>query len=196
MVAPEESEPGSREVTRILGEVAAGDPDADRRLLELVYDELKRIARAKMAGQHPGHTLQPTALVNEAYLKLLGGSPKAASFHDSSHFFTAAAAAMRSVLVDHARRKGAEKRGGGAARITLHPDLQGESDPLERVLQVHDVLDGLAEAHPRPARVVELLFFGGLTAEEAASVLSVSDRTIKRDWSFGRAWLLRAMADG
>ncbi len=190
---PEDGGAPSADVTRALAAVSAGVPRADTRLLELVYGELKRIAAAKMAGQDPAHTLQPTALVHEAYLRLLGRAAGAPAFRDGAHFFTAAAAAMRSILVDHARRKQAEKRGGGAGHVTLHPDLVGGSDPLEKILQVHEALGGLAADHPRPARVVELLFFAGLSVEEAAGVLGVSDRTVKRDWRFARACLLRAM---
>lgn len=190
-MADDEKSP-TQNVTRILAEVSQGIPEADTRLLRLVYGELKRIAGAKMSAEKPGHTLQPTALVHEAYMRLLGRAP---DFRDSAHFFTAAAAAMRSILVDHARRRKAVKRGGGAERITLDPDLVGDTNPLERILEVHEVLDRLAVEHPRSAKVIELLFFAGLTAEEAASVLSVSARTIKRDWRFGRAWLLREMGE-
>jgi RNA polymerase sigma factor (TIGR02999 family) len=168
-------------------------PEADERLLRIVYGELKRIAAAKMAAQDAAHTLQPTALVHEVYLRLLGGTQRSPTFQDGSHFFSAAATAMRSILVDHARRKHAEKRGGRGARITLHPDLAGEADGCQRILQVHEVLDRFAVEHPRVAKVVELLFFAGLTVEEAAGALGVSDRTVKRDWRFGRAWLLHAM---
>jgi len=188
------SSPESDAVTRALAEVRDGSPRADTRLLALVYDELKRLAAAKLGRRAPVHTLEPTALVHEAYLRLLGGG-KAPSYRDSAHFFTAAAAAMRSILVDHARRKGAGKRGGGALRVTLHPGLVGADAPEERILQVHEALERLATEHARAAQVVELLFFAGLSAEEAAQVLGVSDRTVKRDWRFGRAWLLRAMGD-
>jgi RNA polymerase sigma factor (TIGR02999 family) len=197
--APEDgpgADPTARraEVTRALAGVSRGEPSADTRLLQLVYAELKRIAAAKMASQDPGHTLQPTALVHEAYLRLLGPASGAApAFRDGAHFFGAAAAAMRSILVDHARRKRASKRGDQAPRVTLHEDLVGAADPMERILSVHEVLDRLAAEHPRPAKVVELLFFAGLAAEEAAAALGVSDRTVKRDWRFGRAWLLREL---
>ena len=182
-------------VTRVLAQVSEGVPEADVRLLQVVYGELKRIAASKMAAQEPGHTLQPTALVHEAYLRLLGGAADSRAFRDSAHFFTAAAAAMRSILVDHARRKNALKRGGDLAAVAMHPDLVGTEDPFERILMVNEVLDGLARDHPRAAKAVELLFFAGLSVEEAAGVLDVSDRTVKRDWRFGRAWLLRAMGD-
>jgi RNA polymerase sigma factor (TIGR02999 family) len=184
------------ELTRALAAVSAGVPQADTRLLELVYGELKRIAAAKMAGQRPGHTLQPTALVNEAYVRLLGSPAGTPAFRGSAHFFTAAAAAMRSILVDHARRKQAQKRGAAEARITLNADMVGSADPLARILEVHEALERFSADHQRAARVVELLFFAGLSAEEAAGVLGVSERTIKRDWRFARASLLRAMEGG
>ncbi len=196
-MAPPDEDPSPRQgdVTQVLSDVSRGVPEADARLLRIVYAELKRIATAKMAAQGAAHTLQPTALVHEAYLKLLGGPAPPRAFQDSSHFFTAAAAAMRSILVDHARRKRAEKRGGGGPRVTLHPGLVGAADACERILQVHEVLDRFAAEHARAAKVVELLFFAGLSIEEAAGALGVSDRTVKRDWRFGRAWLLRAMGD-
>ena len=191
----DDSRPEREEVTRVLDEVARGTPEADTHLLRLVYGELKRIAVAKMAGQSSDHTLQPTALVHEAYLRLLGRGAGDADYADRAHFFTAAAAAMRSILVDHARRKAAAKRAALGPRVTLHPELVGDEDPLERVLQVHEALERMAHDHPRTARVVELLFFAGLTAEEAASALGVSDRTVKRDWRFGRAWLARTLGN-
>lgn len=187
--------PVPSDVTRILTQVSDGDPRADERLLEVVYGELKRIAAAKMSAQYPDHTLQPTALVHEAYLRLLGGRAAAPAFRDSSHFFTTAAVAMRSILVDHARRKKALKRGGAAERITLHPDLVGAGDPFERVLQVHEALERLALEHPRTAEIVELLFFAGLTSREAASVLDISYRTVEREWRYARAWLLEEMEE-
>lgn len=183
------------EVTRALAAVSSGAPDADTRLLKLVYAELRRLAAAKMAAQGPGHTLQATALVHEVYLRLLGKAAGRRAFRDRSHFFTASAAAMRSILVDHARRKKAEKRGGGGAKVTLHPDLVAAQDPLECVLHVDGVLDRFSRAHPRAAQVVELLFFAGLSTGEAAAVLDVSARTVKRDWRFARAWLLEAMPE-
>jgi len=185
--------PTPNEVTRILSQVSRGVDQADRRLLEIVYSELKRIAAAKMAAQEPDHTLQPTALVHEAYLRLLGPKTGSTSYRDSGHFFAAAAAAMRSILVDHARRKGALKRGPERGRVTLHPDLMGRGDPLDRILQVHEALEALAADHPRSAAIVELLFFGGLSAAEAAGLLGLSSRTVEREWRFARAWLVRAM---
>jgi RNA polymerase sigma factor (TIGR02999 family) len=195
MIPMEDSSEPRSEVTRALAAMSQGVPRADTQLFELVYAELKRIAASKMAGQTPGHTLQPTALVNEAYLRLLGRAADPPAFTGSAHFFTAAAAAMRSILVDHARRQRALKRGSPETRITLHEDLVGAVDPLGRILEVHEVLERFSADHPRASRVVELLFFAGLSVEEAAAVLGVSDRTVKRDWRFARASLLRAMGD-
>lgn len=189
----QEADPSA--VTRALADVERGLPQADTRLLQLVYVELKRLAAAKMRVQEPGHTLQPTALVHEAYMRLVGGLAGAPAFRDSAHFFSAAAAAMRSILVDHARRRRAQKREAGLARVTLHPDLCGVGDPLEVILQVHELLEDFARDHARAAKVVELLFFSGLGIEPAAAVLGVSARTVKRDWRFARAWLLRAMGE-
>ena len=191
-----ERSPEPANVTRILEQLSAGAPEADTRLLEIVYGELKRIAGARMAVQAPGHTLQPTALVHEAYMRLLGGMASGAAFRDSAHFFTAASAAMRSILVDHARRKGARKRGGEAARVDLPPDLVSGADPFERILQVHEALELLTASHARVGRTVELLFFAGLSQSEAAGVLGVSQSTVERDWCFGRAWLLRIIEEG
>jgi len=181
------------DVTRVLADVAKRVPDADTRLLELVYAELKRLAAGRMGAQLPEHTLQPTALVHEAYLRLLGSQPDAPAYRSSGHFFAAAASAMRSILVDHSRRKRADRRGAGALRVTLHPELVGTREPEESVLQVHEALERFSREYERAAKVVELLFFAGLSVPEAAAVLSVSERTVKRDWRFGRAWLLRAM---
>ncbi len=192
-------------VTEALEQVAAGDGAAGKRLLALVYGELKRLAASKLAGQARGHTLQPTALVHEAWMRLLGGPAGQAAYRDRGHFFSAAGSAMRSILVDHARRKHADKRGGGARRVGAELpgsgldglSVQGEGgialDAPERVLAVHEALERLVADFPRAAQVVELLFFAGLTAEEAAAVLDVSERTVKRDWRFARAWLSKAM---
>ena len=176
-----------QDVTRALGEVAGGVPDAENRLLRLVYDELKRLAAQAMKGQHPGHTLQPTALVHEAYLRLLGGKPS--DWRDSSHFFSTAAKAMRSILVDHVRRQRAGKRGAGALKLTLSEDLAGSEGLSDRILQVHEALDLLSKQDARKGQVVEMLFFGGLSVEQTAQVLGISGRTVKRDWRYSRAWL-------
>lgn len=176
-----------QDVTRALGEVAGGAPGAETRLLGLVYNELKRLAAQAMKGQHPGHTLQPTALVHEAYLRLLGR--KLSDWRDSSHFFSTAAKAMRSILVDHVRRQRAEKRGAGALKLTLGEDIAGSERLSDRILQVHEALDLLSEQDARKGQVVEMLFFGGLSVEQTAHVLGISGRTVKRDWRYSRAWL-------
>jgi RNA polymerase sigma factor (TIGR02999 family) len=176
------------EVTRALHELNAGRADAGEELFRLVYGELRRLAAAQMAGQPPGHTLQPTALVHEAYMKLLGGE---GAFADRAHFLNAAARAMRSILVDHARARGRQKRGGEAARIEFHESIHGALDAHDEILSVHEALRKLEEIDPRRARVVELRYFGGLTFEETARLLEIPERTVYRLWDLARAWLYR-----
>jgi len=190
---PDPDPPPAREsVTRALAELSSGRPDAERELLGLVYDELRRLAGARMRNQDEGHTLQPTALVHEAYLRLLGKPDATPSFPDRRHFYSCAAAAMRSILVDHARRAAADKRGGGQRRVTWNPDLAaGELE--DDVLLVNDALALFATQYPRQAQVIELLFFAGLSVPEAAAMLDVSERTVKRDWRFGKSWMLARM---
>ncbi len=175
------------DVSRILSAAGRGEAGAAERLLPLVYDELRRLAAAKLAQERAGQTLQPTALVHEAYLRLVGGQ----SFDGRGHFFAAAAEAMRRILVERARGKGAAKRGGGLARHDADdlpaPDAQ---DPLE-VLAVHEALDSLAEQAPRKAELVKLRYFLGCTMAEAAEVLGVSHATAEEDWAYARAWLRR-----
>jgi len=178
-----------KEVTRILLELSDGKPGAAAELLERVYQELRGLARRKMRGQPRDHTLQPTALIHEAYLRLLGGGTP--QWADRGHFFAAAAAAMRSILVDHARARSAQKRGGGRRRVSFSEAADPSTDHAADVLAVHESLEKLAALDPRKSATVELLFFGGLTVEEAAAVLGSSPRTVKRDWRFARAWLLQ-----
>jgi RNA polymerase sigma factor (TIGR02999 family) len=144
-----------------------------------------------MQGQPPDHTLQPTALINEAYLRLMGG--KEPQWDNRAHFFAAAASAMRSILVDHARARHAQKRGGGRRRESLSEAVDPSIDRAADVLSVHEALGKLETIDPRKSRTVELLFFGGLSVEETAAVLGSSPRTVKRDWRFARAWLSQAM---
>ncbi len=184
-----EAESPRESVTRALDALSRDEPDAEHRLLEVVYGELRRLARQKMSAQPSDHTLQPTALVHEAYLRLLGQPERACSFPDRHFFFSAAAKAMRSILVDHARKKAAEKRGGGRAHVTLSADL-GVGEPEEQILLLNDSLELFAAKYARQARVLELLFFGGLSVAEAAAALDVSERTVKRDWRFGKSWIL------
>ena len=180
------------DVTRILNAIRAGDARAGDDLMSAVYAELRRIAGAKMAREQPGHTLQPTALVHEAWMRL--GEQ---TFENRAHFFSAAAEAMRRILVDRARRNARGKHGGGAE----HVDLAGLeiAAPLadgEELLAVNDALDRLAEHDPRMAELVKLRYFAGLSFEETAEVLGISVRTAKRDRSYARAWLHREISNG
>jgi RNA polymerase sigma factor (TIGR02999 family) len=179
------------EVTRLIDAAAAGDRQASSRLLPLVYDELRRLAEIRLTREPAGHTLQPTALVHEAYLRLIGSDD--AGWDGRHHFFGAAAAAMRRVLVDSARTRNCGKRGGGLARE--YPDFSTVSalPPDQGVEALHDALTRFAEADPVKAKLVELRFFGGLTLNEAADCLGISLSTAARAWRFARAWLYRAM---
>jgi RNA polymerase sigma factor (TIGR02999 family) len=177
------------EVTRILSAIEAGDPDAADRLLPLVYDELRRLAAGQMARERPGHTLDATALVHEAWIRLAGGQP----FASRSHFFRASAEAMRRILVDHARARNADKRGGNWARVDLADWHQITQTP-EHVLALDEALQRLAASEPRKAELVSLRFFGGMTMPEAAEALGVSVPTAERWWAFARAWLYAELA--
>ena len=179
------------DVTELLRAWAAGDAAALERLIPTVLSELRRIAARCLVHERPGHTLQVSALVNEAYLRLVG--VEGVDWRDRSHFFAMAARLMRRLLVDHARAKKYQKRGGTAIRVTLHDDLVGR-DPWDfDLVALNDALDELARIDPRRGSVVELRFFGGLTVDETALVLQVSDKTVMRDWDLARAWLRRAL---
>ena len=183
------------DVTRILSAIGQGDPAAAERLLPLVYEELRRLAALRLAGEAPGQTLQATALVHEAYVRLVGaGDP---GWAGRGHFFAAAAEAMRRILVDAARRKRAARHGGGRRVAFDDVDMAaagGDADPLD-LLALDEALGRLAAADPAKAELVRLRYFAGLTNEEAAEVLDVSRATVERWWAFARAWLLRAMED-
>jgi RNA polymerase sigma factor (TIGR02999 family) len=179
------------DVTRILSAVADGDPTAAEQLLPLVYDELRRLAAQRLAREKPGQTLQATALVHEAYLRLVGSQDP--GWNGRGHFFAAAAEAMRRILVERARRKRRRKHGGGRSR--QDPDLDDLAgpetrDPLE-VLAVHEALDHLAEKAPRKAELVKLRYFLGCTMAEAAQVLGIAQATAEEDWTYSKAWLRR-----
>ncbi|MEM1185983.1 MAG: ECF-type sigma factor [Planctomycetota bacterium] len=166
---------------------AATDGSAAERLTPLLYEELRALAASYFTSRRRDHTLQPTAVVNEAYVRLVGNSQLEA--RDRAHFFNIAAKAMRHVLADHARRRRAEKRGGDAARVTLAGLDVEEPDRAFDASNVHEALDELAAIDERRARVVELRFFGGLTIEQIAESLGVTTRTIDKDWRFAKAWL-------
>ncbi len=177
------------DVTRVLDRVQQGDPQAAEELLPLVYEELRRLATAKMAHQAPGQTLQATALVHEAYLRLTGGVRD--QWQGRAHFFRAAAEAIRCILIDNARKKSRWKRGGILERVELEGLEVAVDTPPDTLLVVHEALDRLAKEDAAKAELVKLRFFIGLTNAEAAKVLGVSEPTIKRSWDFSRAWLLR-----
>jgi len=175
------------DATLLLTAIERGDRNAAGELLELVYDELRRLATSKMAREAPGQTLQPTALVHEAWLKLVGAqSPK---FENRAHFFSAAAEAMRRILIDRARRKMTMRHGGGYERVVLEEQDLVAPNSDEQMLAVHEVLDKLATEHPQQAEVVKLRYFAGMTNEETAQVLGVSVATVKNYWTFARTWI-------
>lgn len=180
------------QVTRILEAVRTGDPGAPERLLDLVYEELRRLARSRLARERPGQTLQPTALVHEAYLRLFAGQEP--RWENRSHFFGAAAEAMRRILIERARRHSRLKRGGSRERVTLDEDATAqEGGDAEELLALDLALDRLEQRDPVMARVVALRYFAGLTVEETADTLDMAPRTVNRHWLAARAWLQREM---
>jgi RNA polymerase sigma factor (TIGR02999 family) len=176
----------------LLDAAAAGDRQAAADLLPAVYAELRALASARLEAEPAGHTLQPTALVHEAYLRLVGPADGHKWDH-RGHFFAAAAEAMRRILVDHARREAAARHGGGRARLALEPDLAFAREPREDLIALDEALDRLAAEHPLKAELVKLRYFVGLTLPEAAAALGLSERTAGRHWAFARAWLRRAV---
>jgi RNA polymerase sigma factor (TIGR02999 family) len=184
----------SSEITQTLIRYSRGDAAALDVLLPAVYDELRRLAAAQLQHERPGHTLQPTALAHEAFLRLV--NQRDVSWKNRAHFLGLAAQAMRRILADHARRRRAEKRGGDAVRVTMEEsDLPGAPPDL-MADDLDAALEDLARLEPRHARIVELRFFGGLTIEETAEVVGVSPATVKRDWLLARAWLYRELREG
>jgi RNA polymerase sigma factor (TIGR02999 family) len=179
----------SDDATVLLAAVDKGDPEAPGKLLELVYTELRRLAASKMARETPGQTLQPTALVHEAWLRLVGA--KNFKFENRAQFFSAAAEAMRRILIDRARRKLAQRHGGGHARVDLEMVDLAAPDQDQRLLDVHEVLDKFAAEHPTHARVVMLRYFVGMTNEETSEILGLSVATVKNYWTFARTWLFQ-----
>jgi RNA polymerase sigma factor (TIGR02999 family) len=180
------------EVTRILSALEQGDPHAAEQLLPLVYEELRKLAAQKMAQEAPGQTLQPTALVHEAYLRLVDGN-QVQHWNSRGHFFAAAAEAMRRILVDSARSKRAEKRAGGRRRVELEVEEFAARPHDQRLLDLDEALAKLEQQHPSKAHLVKLRYFAGLSIREAAETLGISTATADRYWAYARAWLQREL---
>lgn len=181
----------THDVTHLLQAWGQGDSDALDRLMPLVYEELRRIAKRHMLHQRPGHTLQTTALTNEVYLRLVDA--KKVNWQDRAHFFAICANTMRRILVDFARSWGSQKRGGGERPLSLEESLDVAGGPRSDLLAVNDALTRLAAHDPRKSQVVELRFFGGLSVEETAEALKISPETVMRDWRMAKAWLYREL---
>jgi RNA polymerase sigma factor (TIGR02999 family) len=181
-----------REITRLLADWAGGDGDALERLTPLVHAELRRIARRQMGGERQGHTLQATALVNEAYLRLSGQD--GFEWRDRSHFYAVCAQVMRHVLIDHARAHARDKRGGGALHVSLDAAAVMSDEGASELVALDEALRALEEVDPQKGRVVELRYFAGLSIEETAEVLGVSPTTVRREWRRAKAWLYRALS--
>jgi RNA polymerase sigma factor (TIGR02999 family) len=180
--------------TRILGQIESGDPSAAEQLLPLVYDELRKLAAAKLALEKPGQTLQATSLVHEAYLRLVDAE-NAQQWNSRGHFFAAAAEAIRRILIDNARRKASLKRGGECERIELSDHLVREGDNENDLLALDEALRKLEAEQPEKAQLVKLRFFAGCTLEETAQMMGVSRATAQRNWAFARAWLFGRLSD-
>jgi RNA polymerase sigma factor (TIGR02999 family) len=180
-----------QQVTQLLIAWSNGDKSALDELLPLVYDELRRLARKYMRRERPGNTLQTSALINEAYLRLI--DQKDVRWQNRAHFFGIAAQLMRRILVDHARKRSYQKRGGDTRRVTLEEGLIVSDERAGDIVALDDALNGLADIDQRKSRIVELRFFAGLSIEETAEVLAVSPGTVMRDWTFAKAWLRRAI---
>ena len=185
------TETSPEEITQLLLSWSDGDEAALERLAPLVHAELYRLARRYMSQEKPGHTLQATALVNEAYLRLIDW--KNVRWQNRAHFFGVSAQLMRRILVDHARSRKYEKRGGGAIKVSLEEAAIVSREQPADFVALDDALNELAEVDPRKSRIVELRFFGGLSVEETAEVLKVSPRTVMREWSLAQAWLYREL---
>jgi len=183
------------DVTRILSAIEQGDPKAAEALLPLVYEELRKLAAQRLAHEKPGQTLQATALVHEAYLRLVG-EQDTRRWDGRGHFFASAAEAMRRILVENARRKKRIKQGGGRLRVELDEELLPIESPVDDLLAVDEALDRLALVDSQAAKLVKLRYFVGMTTEQAAEVLGLSERSAYRTWSFARAWLFRQLNRG
>jgi RNA polymerase sigma-70 factor (ECF subfamily) len=185
--------PQSLDVTFLLRQVARGDREAASQLIPLVYDELHRVAERHLRLERPNHTLQPTALVHEAYLKLV--AQRDADWQNKTHFFAVASQVMRRILVDYARGRLRSKRGGNQTKLPLDDALAISTERCDELLVLDQALERLAKFDERQCRVVELRFFGGLTVEETATVLGISPKTVKREWSMAKAWLYGEMKE-
>jgi RNA polymerase sigma-70 factor, ECF subfamily len=183
--------PSSQEITQLLLAWSDGDQVALEKLTPLVYAELRRLAKGYMFGERPGHTLQTTALINEAYLRLIDW--KSVRWQGRAHFFGVAAQLMRRILVDFARARHYAKRGGAAQQVSLDEAVTIHEDRSAEIIALDEALKSLAEIDPRKSQIVELRFFGGLSAKETAEALKVSQRTVEREWSSARAWLYREL---
>lgn len=182
----------SEQITKLLIDWSGGNRSALENLMPIVYDELRRIAKRFMANQDGEHTFQTSDLIHEAYLKLVENDEK--HWQNRAHFFGVAGQAMRHILVDYARSKHRQKRGGERLKVELDENAIVSADNITQILELNEVLERLADLDERKVRVVEMKFFGGLTMDEIAEVLNVSPETAKRDWSFARAWLLRELS--
>jgi RNA polymerase sigma-70 factor, ECF subfamily len=183
--------PSIQHVTRLLRAWGQGEDAALEELVPLVHQELRRLARRYMCGERPGHTLQTTALLNEAYLRLVNS--RQVNWQNRAHFFAISAQLMRRILVDYARARAYQKRGGGVPKVTLDEALMGPQEKEHNLVALDDALEALANVDPRKSKVVELRFFGGLSVDQTAEVLKVSPDTILRDWRLAKAWLAREM---
>jgi RNA polymerase sigma-70 factor, ECF subfamily len=184
--------PSTQQVTKLLQAWGQGQDAALDELLPVVHQELRRLARRYMFGERPGHTLQTTALVNEAYLRLVNA--REVNWQNRAHFFALSAQLMRRILVDSARARGGQKRGGGIPKVTLDEALIGPQEKGQDLVALDDALKALSGVDPRKSRVVELRFFGGLSVEETAEVLKVHPNTVLRDWRLAKMWLKREMS--
>jgi RNA polymerase sigma-70 factor (ECF subfamily) len=187
------SQPTAQEITQLLRAWSNGDQTALERLAPLVYAELHRLARGYMRGERPGHVLQSTALINEAWLRLIDW--KTAAWQNRAHFFGVAAQMMRRILVDFARERGASRRGGSAQQVSLDEAVIVSADRGAEIIALDEALNTLAEFDARKSQIVEMRFFGGLGVEETAEVLKLSPRTVKREWNLARAWLYRELSN-
>ena len=193
-VAEEVQVPGGEDITGLLLDWGSGNREALDKLTPLVYNELRALAARQLRGERPDHTLQSTALVHEAYLKLV--DQQRVQWHDRDHFFAVAAQVIRHILVSHARARNASKRGGGKTMVAFDESLGVTTRPEMDLIALEDALAGLSQIDPQQGRIVELRFFGGLSIEGTARVLGISPATVKRDWNLARAWLHRELSRG